>query len=80
MSVEKSEPFKLLQMKLEIAKNDAIRELDRAYFGPESFGPVTKKYPPIRWCQRVWWRVRGYVWTLWRALRGDELDTPYDDY
>ena len=22
--------------------------------------------------------VRGYLWTLWRALKGDDLDTPYE--
>jgi hypothetical protein len=73
-------PFKLIEYKMEVARNDAIKELNRQMFSPELFGPLTGKYKPIRWHQREWWRVRGYFSTLWMALRGDELEPPNYDY
>jgi hypothetical protein len=74
-------PFKLIEYKMEVARNDAIRELNRQLYGPEAFGfTSTKTYPPIRKYQRAWWRVRGYFQTLWLALKGAELEPPHDDY
>jgi hypothetical protein len=41
--------------------------------------------PPVTWRDRLRWkwnRFTVYFYTIWRALRGDELDTPgsWDDY
>lgn len=52
--------------------------LDRAIF--TSAAPAGPPPAPPSRLQVASRRARGYLWTLWRALRGDDLDTPSDDY
>lgn len=68
----------MLRAQMQEAVDHCRVELDRAIFtstAPAGPPPV----PPSR-LQFAFWRVKGYLWTLWRALRGDDLDTPSDEY
>lgn len=69
--------FDLLVAKMERAKQDHLRELNRQLFGIAASPPLYVPSKWHRWSMR-WLRVRGYLRTLWAALRGDELVQPYD--
>jgi hypothetical protein len=72
--MSESTPFDLLAAKLEAAKAEHMRMLNEQLFADGVGVPVR----PLTWRDRVRRRVarvRGYVSTLWRALKGDD---PYD--
>lgn len=65
------EQFDLLRAKMDEHAAAMRAELNRQLYAAT---PI-KAYAPIPAYRRAWWRVRGYLSTLWDALRGRD---PYD--
>lgn len=73
-----SDAFQILKADMDRAMNEMRATLARDLYRsePQLFWRIA--YPPTPWWQRVARRVQEYLWTLWRVLRGDDLDTPVD--
>lgn len=59
-------------------------EVERAMFQPSPLLAYLQKgrppyVPPPLWKQR-WWKVKGYLQTLWLAIKGVDLVEPSDDW
>lgn len=72
----------LIKDEMRRACDEMQAEVARAIFASSPFEGIVR--PPPTWRDRLRWRVvawRTYFYTVWRALRGDALDTPWDgDY
>lgn len=69
-------PFDLVAAKLESLKREMEQRLNEDIFRVDvTPGPgVTYRRNP--WYVRWGWRLRAYFSTLWKALRGVELEEP----
>lgn len=65
-------PFDLMRAKMDALTREMEADLNRQLFRDD--GPRVA-VSPTPWWRRRWWRVRGYLSTLWDALRGRH---PYD--
>lgn len=69
----------LMRQQMAAAEAQMRRTLDQILFTPIG-GAYTA--PVWTWKDRLRWkiqRVQTYFVTIWRALRGDALDSPFDD-
>jgi hypothetical protein len=75
-----SEVHRLLKKDMDDGVAEMNRIIDASMFHYSAERALFEAYqkPPSWWRRRIW-PISSYVWTLWRALRGDELDTPQDD-
>ena len=69
--------FRLLRESMERSMEEMADNMNRDMY---RFGTGTAMVAPAptrrERVHRMWARVRRYLQTVWRALRGDELDTP----
>ena len=70
------ELFNLWAEKIERMKREAVAELNRDLFRDD--GCISPPAKPVRWYTRWRWRAGGYLLTLWKALKGVELEDPWD--
>jgi hypothetical protein len=73
--------YDLIAAKLAEAKRAHTAELNRQLFASVELG--MRPMPPKSWSEPIRWKLRRvgfYFSTLWKALRGVDLEEPRDDY
>lgn len=78
MTPREQQVFDLVKADMDRSVEQMRHILEVELFHNDPFLARIPPTPPCPWWIR--WRVRTitYLYTLWRALRGDELDTPYE--
>lgn len=69
----------LIKQEMDLSTEKLQHLIALSFFRPSIFDQFLK--PPETWrgrWRRRWQRACAYLYTVWRALRGDELDTPND--
>lgn len=69
----------LIREQMDAAHEEMHRILATAFYGPQARPLFASFTPPPSRARRIYWRVRGYVSTLWLALRGADLSEDTGD-